>query len=72
MANTAMEYTDGVKEQYITENTNKISKMVKDIRGGQVAINITENTRVACYGERESFSHNKLEKFSELNIIKTS
>jgi hypothetical protein len=59
MAKTAMEYTDGLMDMYIMENGNRISKMVKDIRGGQVAINITENTRVACYGERESFSHNK-------------
>jgi hypothetical protein len=31
---TGMEYTDGVMEQYITENGNRIRKMAKDISGG--------------------------------------
>ncbi len=46
MRNTGMEYTDGQVGQYITESTNKINKMVKDIRGGQVVTNTGESGRI--------------------------
>jgi tetrahydromethanopterin S-methyltransferase subunit F len=49
----AMEYTDTLMEMYIMENTKTIKRMVKDIRGGQMAMNIGENSRMACNGERE-------------------
>jgi hypothetical protein len=41
-----MEYTDGLMEMYITESGNRIIKMVKDTRGGQMAMNIAENGRM--------------------------
>jgi hypothetical protein len=42
-----MEYTDTRrKEQYITENGNRITKMAKDITDGQVAMNIGESGRM--------------------------
>jgi hypothetical protein len=51
---TGMEYTDGQVEMYITENGNRIRKMAKDIRGGQMEMNIGESSRMTCDGERES------------------
>ena len=53
VSNTAMEYPDGLMEKYIMENTNSIIKKVKDITSGQMAMNIAENARMACNGERE-------------------
>ena len=67
---TAMEYTDGLMEVYITENTNRKIKMVKDTLGGQVAMNISENSRIICNGERES--NKKTDNYTEFNMIKTS
>ena len=53
ISNTGMEYTDGLMEEYITENTNRVNMMVKDIRGGQVvAMNIGESGRITSNGER--------------------
>ena len=46
VSHTGMQYTDGLMEQYITESTKSASKMVKDIRGGQMAMNIGENGRI--------------------------
>ena len=46
VSNTAMEYTGGLLEVYITENGNRIIKMVKDTRGGQMVMNIADNTRM--------------------------
>jgi hypothetical protein len=37
-----MEYTDMQVKMYITENGNRITKMAKDIRGGQMDLNIGE------------------------------
>jgi hypothetical protein len=51
---TGMEYTDGLMDMYITESTNRIREMAKDISSGQMAMNIGESTRMTCYGERES------------------
>ncbi len=66
ISNTGMEYTDGErKEQYITENTNRIIKMVKDIRGGQMERNIGESSRMTSNGERESI--NRTEYSRELH-----
>ena len=45
-SNTGMEYSDGVMDQYITESGNRIIKMVKDITGGQMAMNIAETGRM--------------------------
>ena len=42
----AMEYTDGVLEEYITESGNKTIEMGKGIRGGQMGMNIAETTRM--------------------------
>ncbi len=62
ISSTGMEYTDGLMEKYITENTNKAIKMVKDIRGGQVvAMNIGESGRMVSDGEKES---NKRREYS--------
>jgi hypothetical protein len=49
-----MEYTGGLMEVYITESGNRIIKMVKGIRGGQMEMNIAENTRMVSNRERES------------------
>ena len=43
---TGMEYKDGLMEQYITESTNRIIEMVKDITGRQMERNIGESTRM--------------------------
>jgi hypothetical protein len=67
---TGMEYTDGLMEQYITDSGNRISMMAKDTRGGQMAMNIGESTRMTCDGERES--NKRREYFTETNTKKTS
>ena len=41
-------------EVYITESGNRIIKMVKGIRGGQMEMNIAENTRMVSNREMES------------------
>jgi hypothetical protein len=64
VANTAMEYSDGL-EVYITENTNRRIKKVKDITSGQVAMNIAENGRMTSNGERES--KKKTDNYTEIN-----
>jgi hypothetical protein len=65
-----MEYTDGLMEQYITESSNRIRKMAKDIRGGQMAMNIGESTRMTRDGERES--QKKREYYTETNTKKAN
>jgi hypothetical protein len=65
-----MEYSDGQMEMYIAENTKRISKMVKDITSGQVAMNIAENGRMTCNMERES--NKKTENYTALNMMKAS
>jgi hypothetical protein len=70
MTITAMEYTDGLMDQYITENKKRINRMVKDTRGGQMALNITENGRMTCNMERES--NKKTENYTALNMMKAS
>jgi hypothetical protein len=70
MVTTGMEYTDGLVEKYITGSGNRIIKMVKDIKGGQMAMNIGESTRMACYGERES--NNIREYYTRSNTKKAS
>ena len=47
-----MEYSDGLMEMYIMENTNRIIEKVKDITSGQMALNIAENGRMTSNGER--------------------
>jgi hypothetical protein len=41
-----MEYTDGLKEMYITESGNRVIKMAKDTSGGQMEMNIGDTTRI--------------------------
>ena len=53
MTSTAMEYTDGLMDQYITESGNRIITMVKDARGRQMVLNIAENGRITYHMERE-------------------
>ena len=48
-----MEYSDGEVEKYITESLKRIIQMDKDIKGGQMAMNTAESSRMACNGERE-------------------
>ena len=67
---TAMEYTGGLMEEYITENTKRISRMVKDTRGSKMALNIAENGRMTFYGERES--NKKTENYTALNMNKAT
>ncbi len=67
---TGMEYTDGLMGQYITESGYKVIKKGKDIKCGQMAMNIGENGRITCYGEKES---NKRREYStKTHIKKTS
>ncbi len=67
ISDTGMEYTDGQVEEYITENTNRVIMMVKDIRGGQVvAMNIGESGRMTSNGERES--HKRREYSTETHV----
>jgi hypothetical protein len=56
ISETGMEYTDGLMDQYITENTNRIINMVKVIRGGQMEKNIGESGRITRNVERESYN----------------
>jgi hypothetical protein len=42
ITSTGMEYTDGQVEMYITESGNRVIMMAKDIRGGQMELNIGE------------------------------
>jgi hypothetical protein len=70
MSSTGMEYTDGLMEQYITESGNRITKMAKDIRGAQMAMNIGENTRMTCNGEKES--NKRKEYFTETSMMESS
>ena len=60
-----MEYTDGQVGQYIMENTNRVIKKVKDITSGQMVMNIAENGRMTCNGERES--KKKTDNYTEIN-----
>jgi hypothetical protein len=43
---TGMEYIDGLMEQYIMESINRIRELGKDIRDGQMAMNIGESGRI--------------------------
>jgi hypothetical protein len=69
MTKTAMVYTSGLMEMYIMDNTKRIIKMAKDITGGQLAMNIAENGRMGCNGEKES--NKKTDNSTEINIIDT-
>ena len=68
MSKMAMEYTDGLMEVYIMENTRMEFNGEKDIAGGQMVMNIAENTRSACNRERES--KKKTDNYTELNMNK--
>ena len=70
MSSTGMEYTDGLMEEYITESINRITKMAKDITGGQMDMNIGESGRITCNGERES--NKSREYYIEKNTKKAS
>jgi hypothetical protein len=70
ITSTGMEYTDGQVEEYITENGNRVIKMAKDIKGGQMAMNIGESTRMTCNGERES--NKRTEYYTMSNTKKKS
>jgi hypothetical protein len=71
MSSTGMEYTDMLnQEMFITESTNRVGEMGKDISGGQVEMNIGESGRITCNGERES--HKRTEYYTETNTKKTS
>jgi hypothetical protein len=70
MSDTGMEYTDGLMEECITDNGNRINKMAKDIKGGQVEMNIGESSRMTCFGERES--DKRTEYFIETRMKKAS
>ncbi len=66
--NTGMEYTDGQVEEYITESGKRVTEMVKDIRGGQMAMNIGESSRITSNGEKES--NKTMEYFTKTNMMK--
>jgi hypothetical protein len=62
-----MEYTDGLMEQYIMESGNRITKMAKDIKGGQMAMNTGESTRMTRNWERESYKRREYYTMSNTN-----
>jgi hypothetical protein len=66
--NTGMEYTDGQVEEYITESGKRIREMVKDIRGGQMAMNIGDSGKIACNREKES--NKRMEYFTKTHMMK--
>ena len=70
MTDTAMEYTDGLMEEFITENGNRIRQMVTDMRESQMATTIAENGRMTTNGERES--DKKTDNYTEKNLKKAS
>ncbi len=63
ICNTGMEYTDGLMVKYITESTKRVIKMAKDMKSGQMAVNIGDSTRMTCNGEKES--NKRREYFTE-------
>jgi hypothetical protein len=46
VSNMAMEYTEITVEMYTMDNGNKITKMVMDISGGQMATNTMVSTKM--------------------------
>ncbi len=68
--NTGMEYTDGQVEDYITESGKRVTEMVKDIKGGQMEMNIGENGRITCNREKES--NKRMEYSTKKNMKKTT
>jgi hypothetical protein len=67
---TAMEYADGLMEEYIMENSNRLRVMVTDTRERQMVIFIAENGRMTLDGERESVK--KTDNYTLLNTKKAS
>ena len=49
-----MEYTDGQMEVYTMDNGNKIRQMAMHTRGGQVATNTMDSTKIIISMKRES------------------
>jgi predicted nucleic acid-binding Zn finger protein len=70
MTCTGMEYTDITVEEYTMDNGNKIRKMVMDIKGGQVATNTMDNTKMMLRMEKESFKSKA--SYTTSNTNKTS
>jgi hypothetical protein len=66
---TGMEYTDGLMGQYITESGNRITTVAKDIRGGQMDMNIGESTRMTSNVEKES--NKRKEYFTETSMMES-
>ena len=69
MSFTAMEYTDGQMEEYIMENGKRIIQKAKDIKSGQMVMNIAENGRITRNGEREYSK--KTGNYTEINTKQT-
>jgi hypothetical protein len=57
-------------EEYIMDSGNRIREMAKDIKGGQMAMNIGESSRMTRNGEKES--HKRREYYTETNTKKAS
>ncbi len=70
IADTGMEYTDGLMEMYIKDNTNKIIEKVMHIEGWQVATSIMDSSRMIRSTERE-FSK-KMASYTKSNMKKAS
>ncbi len=67
--NTGMEYSDGQMEKYITDSGKRETLMGKDMTGGQMAVNIGENSRITRNGEKES--NKRREYFTKTHMKKT-
>ena len=70
ISNTGMEYTDGLMEMYIKDNTNKIIEKVMHIEGWQVATSIMDSSRMIRSTEREL--NKRMASYTESNIKMTS
>ena len=67
---TGTEYTDGQKEMFIMEDTSRIRRMVMGITGFHLALNTTESSRIARYGEMES--RKRTNNYLESNMLITN
>ncbi len=68
MPSTGMEYSDGLVELCIKDNTNKMIEKVMDITGIQLAKSIMDSTRLIRCTEREFYY--RMPSYSESNMKK--
>jgi hypothetical protein len=67
---TGMEFSDWLMEECVKGSGNRIIKMAKDIRDGQMEMNIGESSRKASHREKES--NNGTEYYTMSNTKKVN